>query len=330
VGTSGNARAYVDHAIEAARLADESGDLELRCICHISLAHSHSLARSFTEALDFIERAFELVGEDRTIGIKTMGFSMFVWLQLMRGTFQALMGNLEASRRELDRGIELARETNDVEMLGLGLGGYAHHAALYGEPGNARAHELESVEIAEKLGSAYHLAFSFSNLGLAQLLHEEWQEAIDALEQALAIARGRRTRLEAEGLLLANLARAYLGAGQANKARATAEEAVQAARQSGALGQETRAQLALAHVLLASVGTQRRAAIEEALARALELVEQTGARAYEPQIREERGKLARLLGDEATCERELREAHRLFVEIGAMGHAKRLATELGL
>jgi hypothetical protein len=90
------------------------------------------------------------------------------------------------------------------------------------------------------------------------------------------------------------------------------------------------AQLSLARVLLADDGANARHAIEEALARALELVEKTGAKAYEPQILEERAELARFLGDEATRERELREAHRLFAEIGATGHAQRLAKELGL
>jgi tetratricopeptide (TPR) repeat protein len=255
---------------------------------------------------------------------------MFVWLLLIRGTLRALTGKLEAGRRDLDRGVELAREINDAENLGFGLGGSAHHAKLFGEPGNARVYALESLEIAEKLGSAYHLAFSLSNLGMARLLHEEWQEAIDGLEQALEIARSRRTRLEAEAVLLANLAQAYLGAGQVDRARQTAEEAVQAARQRGAPSQEMQAQLSLARVLLANDGDNARHAIEEELTRALELVEETGAKAYEPQILEGRSDLARLLGDEATCEHELREAHRLFVEMGAMGHAKRLAKELGL
>jgi hypothetical protein len=37
-----------------------------------------------------------------------------------------------------------------------------------------------------------------------------------------------------------------------------------------------------------------------------------------------------VLGDEAAHQRELREAHRLFVEMGATGHSQRLAKELGL
>jgi hypothetical protein len=40
--------------------------------------------------------------------------------------------------------------------------------------------------------------------------------------------------------------------------------------------------------------------------------------------------LAPLYGDEATCERELREAHRLFLEIGAPIRAAEVAKELGL
>jgi hypothetical protein len=40
--------------------------------------------------------------------------------------------------------------------------------------------------------------------------------------------------------------------------------------------------------------------------------------------------LAHLIGDDASRERELREAHRLYTEMGATGHAERLARELGM
>jgi hypothetical protein len=44
----------------------------------------------------------------------------------------------------------------------------------------------------------------------------------------------------------------------------------------------------------------------------------------------ERAELSRLRGDGGASERDLREAHRLFTEMGATGHAERLARELGL
>jgi hypothetical protein len=66
------------------------------------------------------------------------------------------------------------------------------------------------------------------------------------------------------------------------------------------------------------------------LAAALAFVETSGAKGYEPLVRLERAELARLSGDEATRQRELRAAHRLFTEIGATGHIERLAKGLEL
>jgi len=59
-------------------------------------------------------------------------------------------------------------------------------------------------------------------------------------------------------------------------------------------------------------------------------VGETEARCREPIVHEISAELARLRADEATRERELRQAHRLFAEMGATGHAERLAKELEL
>jgi hypothetical protein len=45
-------------------------------------------------------------------------------------------------------------------------------------------------------------------------------------------------------------------------------------------------------------------------------------------VRVELAELARLTGDEEGRQRELREAHRLFTEMGAAAHAARLAPKL--
>ena len=54
----------------------------------------------------------------------------------------------------------------------------------------------------------------------------------------------------------------------------------------------------------------------------------SGAKSYEPFLRVERVALARLNGDDATRQRELREAHRLFLEIGDPIRAEQVAKEL--
>jgi hypothetical protein len=57
---------------------------------------------------------------------------------------------------------------------------------------------------------------------------------------------------------------------------------------------------------------------------------ETGARSLLPLLHQARARLAALDRDDATRDRELREAHSLYVEFGATRHAERLAKELGL
>jgi hypothetical protein len=69
--------------------------------------------------------------------------------------------------------------------------------------------------------------------------------------------------------------------------------------------------------------------IQASLAEAAAWIKRTGAKSYEPFLLLERAELARLTGDEAGREHALREAHRLFVEIGATARAEQVAREIG-
>ena len=69
--------------------------------------------------------------------------------------------------------------------------------------------------------------------------------------------------------------------------------------------------------------------IQAALAEGATWSERSGAKSYEPFLHLERAELARLTGDEAGWEHALREAHRLFVEIGATVRAEQVAREIG-
>jgi hypothetical protein len=133
-----------------------------------------------------------------------------------------------------------------------------------------------------------------------------------------------------EALRLALLSESYLGLGDEERARALVTKGVEAARAQGNVVSETFATLSLARVLLGSAGAAAREQIEAALARALQLARETGAKVHEPLVHVELAELARQSGDEEGHERELREAHRLFSEIGASGHAERLQAELAM
>ena len=93
---------------------------------------------------------------------------------------------------------------------------------------------------------------------------------------------------------------------------------------------ESHAQLVRARVLTVlsgSAGVTRRE-IGAALDRAEALLRETGARSCEPEVLEGRARLADAAGDPASAEQLRREAHRLYTEMGATGHAERLGREL--
>ena len=146
---------------------------------------------------------------------------------------------------------------------------------------------------------------------------------------ALPIMRERRVLLVGEGWVLPVLAEASLGAGDPGRARETADLALARTRQHHTRVFEIAALLAWARVRLATDGADGAAGIEAALRDAMALVEATGARGHAPFIYVERAALAHLLGDKATRQRELREAHRLFTEMGATARAEQVARELG-
>ncbi len=88
------------------------------------------------------------------------------------------------------------------------------------------------------------------------------------------------------------------------------------------------AALQRARILIATGGRHAAPEIETALRDAMALVETTEARAYAPFIHVEGARLARTLGDEAAHQRELREAHQLFTEMGATARAEQVGREL--
>jgi hypothetical protein len=133
-----------------------------------------------------------------------------------------------------------------------------------------------------------------------------------------------------KGPVLAVMAAAHLGLGDFAKTVALAEESIAVGRRRGSRFWEFPALLTRIRALREIQGVQAQKEIEAVLAEAAAWLEMSGAKSYEPFIHVERAELARLAGDEALRERELREAHRLFTEIGVPIRAAEVARELGL
>ena len=106
-------------------------------------------------------------------------------------------------------------------------------------------------------------------------------------------------------------------------------EAIAVAKRQGQPVHQCEATIAHVRCLRELEGADARQTIETLLEEVSQLIEQTGAERWRPHVHVERAELYRLTGDTDAARRELTEAHRLFAEMGATGHAERLAKELG-
>jgi tetratricopeptide (TPR) repeat protein len=239
------------------------------------------------------------------------------------------MGRPREGATELDRVIELARTSQQLTPLSSSHSTHIFRCEVTGEAAPALAHGREAVDYAERTGNQITRIFAYLSLGHANVLNAAWNDALEALGTALTIGRERRLLVN-EGGVLAVMAAAHLGLGDYARALALAEEAIAVCRRLGTRFSEFSALLTRMRALRETQGLQATREIEAALAEADAWLEMSGAKSYEPFLHVERAELARLTGDEAARQRELHEAHRLFLEIGAPIRAAEVEKELGL
>jgi ATP/maltotriose-dependent transcriptional regulator MalT len=194
----------------------------------------------------------------------------------------------------------------------------------------ALTHARRTFERAEGVGDAVTKVLAQVVLGIALLANREWSAAEEAERRALAIARESRVGFGVTAWALCFLAEATLGRGDGRAALELADEALAEARQSGGRLFEMDALLNRARALVHSEGAACAAEAQRIVAEVSELIDETAGYCRKPVVHELSAEIARLLGDDATRTRELREAHRLFVEMGASKHAERLAQETGV
>jgi class 3 adenylate cyclase/tetratricopeptide (TPR) repeat protein len=332
----GRAREYHDLMIETLKLADETGLPAARSGVRVAAAYASFLIGRLEDSARYIEEGAELTGDDIEIGRREFGFSYRIFFMTNRAGATASTGKLDEATRQMEHALRVARDSGFPENLGWTLGNLAIQAEYTGKLilsealGDARTAALEALRIAEELGSGFSLGSAYSNLASVHFAAGEFEEAESFSRQALELARSRRLGLEFEALALARVARSQARIGKTAEALESAQEAIALASERGQAQWELLGQLGLGEALAEAQGSRGRKAAEEALESARRLMEQTGARVYEPQIVEAWARLAQACGDASAREKYLREALNLYTQIGARGHAKRLAGELGI
>ncbi|MFN2376211.1 MAG: adenylate/guanylate cyclase domain-containing protein [Candidatus Binatia bacterium] len=305
---------------EAVALLGEDSDPGLRTVLASRRAYACLLAGKLRTALRLTREVIESMGgdEQRMEGVR---FSDWLFMMGFSGLVLAYLGRLEEARGILEKSLRLGIEAGDLSGSNAMRGFSTTLAWFTGDAATAWQHARAQIDFAERIASPALRAGAYDSLGIAHLLRGEYQEAVRCLESALAIARETGTFLQAEALVLANLADAYRGCGDLDRAIDVGREAVEIARTRHTHMHECRASLFLGRALLARGDAADLVEAELSLSDAMAIVTKTEARAYEPFVRAELAALAAARGDEPARRREVAHAAALFRDVGSEGRA---------
>ena len=324
-GSAGDLRAYHEHASQALRVAAATGDHVLAAEL-ASDAHPFCWTGRLREAVALCEQAIALGPDDLSLGRDVFGVSAYLLGSMFRGMALVEMGRFEEAAADLNRA-----SAHPAEQPTPFIWAQAWHvvrAYRSGDASGALAYGRRTLERADGVGDTVTKVLAQVVLGIAFVANEEWDAAEDAERRALEIARKSRVGFGVTAWALRFLAEARLGRGDDHGAIDLADEALTEARQSGGRLFEIDALLTRACALQRSEGANRTAEAQDTLEEARALIDETEAHCRDAALHEILAEIAGRRGDAATRDCELRAAHRRYVEMGAMAHAARLASEI--
>ncbi|MCZ6887941.1 MAG: AAA family ATPase [Gammaproteobacteria bacterium] len=321
----GDADEYVHYSREAVRLADQTEDTGLQVAEHAFLGYGCALAGRLTEGIEVCESARARFPPDAALGVEyTGGYSPFIGILNSHAWVLARAGRLDEASTICQQGEDMARAHGDYEV-----GTWLQLARIEADvcradTGAARDHARSAVETGAKATTDQSRFVGLLTPGISHRLDRDWDKSEAVLEEAvLAIALGYNRMFE--GWVRAELARTLLGRGEVDRAEREAQTAITIAHAQHCRYDEARANLVLVHIELRRGDAAALVRAEEALASAQALIDETGARAHQPEVHECRAAMAQLRGDSAAARSENEAAQRLYTEMGATTQAQRLA-----
>jgi class 3 adenylate cyclase len=331
LGTRGRVDAALEIATEATAMIHDDWDPGEIVAIETGRAYWLMITGRLPQALTAFDCIIERSGGDPQVGREVVGYSPLIWAETLAAWTLAMIGRLDQCWPRAERAIRLAREHQARENLGWALGCPALSAYLARGTSRVPVTDVcqtcvESLEIAESVGSRYSQLVASFGLATALCLNGDYGAGEERITEVLAQACSADTALESQAFYLAVLADACLARGDADAAIRAAREGIAVADVNGASFQAALARAALADALIHENAPQ--AEISRALVEARELVRQTGGESLLPRLREAEARLAGRK-NRATLIAGLREAEAMYRAMGAPDPAARLARETG-
>lgn len=280
-GLAHQADSWIAGAEEAIRLADESGQLDLRVALRPAGAYAHMCAGNFDRLEAVIDEMLELCGGDATVGADIVIGCPLAWGFMARAMALKERDRLREAEQAAEESIRVAAEHDDPETESWSLGIKALLLAERGESDAALALARRTREDAERLGDVFSRVTALSNLAAVELEAEHYAEALETVDLANRLymeAMSNGGEQEAwRGVLRS---RALVGVGRTAEGVEHAEWATDIARTRGMHWQLPLTLHALAHARAAS----GEPGVEEAATEASEISERLGLRMLQRKI----------------------------------------------
>ncbi|HEU4599815.1 MAG TPA: hypothetical protein VFS26_08715, partial [Solirubrobacterales bacterium] len=259
---------------EANRLAEQSGDRDLRAAVRAAGSYAYMCGGDFDRLDRAADEVLAVVGDDPGVGAGIVIGSPAAWALMCKGIAARERGDLDEAERRFEAAIRTVTEQGDPETASWTRGNLADLLVDRGAVEAGVAMAQRNCELTERLGDVFSRSLALVSLCAAHLAAEEYAAALEAVDKAERLYRDAMGNGgEVWSLRAAYRAEALRGLGRADEAVEIAEGAARNAEANGILWPLPRALLALGRAREAAGGD----GADEALAQAAEVAGRTGA-----------------------------------------------------
>jgi adenylate cyclase len=293
IAANGSADEYVRLVREALAVLDPASNPAEALLLNGLLGQANGLAGFVGEALKANSAALDLIDDERrgsagvvlglTVG-QMVGFDVRHWMKCLEAKSLIMLGRFSDADERLAR--LLQADPADAELLHQGIPHwFAVELAWFRNDARAATrHANELARLAAGAAIPYWFVVASFCQGLAAATAGDFTEADGFFRQAVDASRRGKAGLESEAKMLAFQADSLMRAGHLERASALATETIAVARRKADRLAECHASLVAASASLARRGSRDTDEARRLLDRASALIDETGAKAYEPML----------------------------------------------
>jgi len=278
---------WIEAVRETVELADQTGDRHLRAAVRGAGAYAYLCVADFEGFERILDEMLAIVGDDGSVGAGIILGSPIAWGLMGKGMIRREKLEFEQAEELFEQALRAALEEDDPETASWVRSNQAS-LVFRRDPEAALAIARRNVELTDRLGDVFSRSLALTNLAWVQLIGEEYEAALEAIEASERLYREAMDNGgEMEGWRGQLRARALVSAGRVDEGLEVAEKAARVARERQMLWSYPVAVLTLARAR-AAAGAD---GVDEAFDEAERVARETGAETLLMDIATEREQL---------------------------------------